>query len=92
MLPEKGEDVIVKAENIQRVYVKEKGELRLNGIDVSQDQMVDEVKKILAKNPKAIFSIKTHPQAQYQYMINALDKLRMADAERYSLAPSSAEE
>jgi biopolymer transport protein ExbD len=92
MLPEKGEDVIVKAENIQRVYVKEKGELRLNGIDVSQDQMVDRVKKILAENPKAIFSIKTHPQAQYQYMINALDKLRLADAERYSLAPSSAEE
>ncbi len=91
MLPEKGQEVKVKSENIQRIYVEEKGELRLNGVSVSQDQLVDEVKKILAENKDAIFSIKTHPEAQYQYMVNALDKLRLADAERYSLAPSSEE-
>jgi len=91
MLPEKGEEVKVKSENIQRIYVEEKGELRINGESVSQDQLVDEVKKILAENKDAIFSIKTHPRAQYEYMVNALDKLRLADAERYSLAPSSEE-
>lgn len=91
MLPEKGEEVKVKSENIQRIYVEEKGELRLNGEPVSQDQLVDEVKKILAENKDAIFSIKTHPRAQYEYMVNALDKLRLANAERYSLAPSSEE-
>lgn len=91
MLPEKGDEVKVKSENIQRIYVEVKGEIRLNGEPVSQDQLVDEVKKILAENPKAIFSIKTHPDAKYEYMVNALDKLRLADAERYSLAPSSEE-
>jgi biopolymer transport protein ExbD len=91
MLPEKGAEVKVKSENIQRIYVEEKGEIRLNGEPVNQDQLVDEVKKLLAENPKAIFSIKTHPDAQYQYMVNALDKLRLSDAERYSLAPSSEE-
>jgi biopolymer transport protein ExbD len=91
MLPEKGAEVKVKSENIQRIYVEEKGEIRLNGEPVNQDQLVDEVKRILAENPKAIFSIKTHPDAQYQYMVKALDKLRLANAERYSLAPSSKE-
>ena len=91
MLPEKGAEVKVKSENIQRIYVEEKGEIRLNGESVNQDQLVDEVKKILSENPKAIFSIKTHPDAQYQYMVKALDKLRLANAERYSLAPSSEE-
>ena len=91
LLPEKGDEVKVRSENIQRIYVEEKGEIRINGDPVSQDQLVDEVKKILAENPKAIFSIKTHPDAQYQYAVNALDKLRLADAERYSLAPSSEE-
>jgi len=91
LLPEKGDEVKVKSENIQRIYVEEKGEIRINGEAVNQDQLVDEVKKILAENPKAIFSIKTHPDAQYQYTVNALDKLRLADAERYSLAPSSEE-
>lgn len=91
MLPEKGAEVKIKSENIQRIYVEEKGEIRLNGESVNQDQLVDEVKKILTENPKAIFSIKTHPDAQYQSMVNALDKLRLANAERYSLAPSSEE-
>jgi len=91
MLPEKGQEVKIKSENIQRIYVEEKGETRLNGEPVNQDQLVDEVKKILALNPNAIFSIKTHPAAQYQYMVQALDKLRLAGAERYSLAPSSEE-
>jgi biopolymer transport protein ExbD len=91
MLPEKGQEVKVKSENIQRIYVEEKGELRINGEPVSQDQLVDEVKKILSENKDAIFSIKTHPRAQYKYMVNALDKLRLANAERYSLAPSSEE-
>ncbi len=91
MLPEKGAEVKVKSENIQRIYVEEKGEVRINGEAVNQDELVDEVKRILAENPKAIFSIKTHPDAQYQYMVKALDKLRLANAERYSLAPSSEE-
>ncbi len=91
MLPEKGEEVKVKPENIQRIYVEEKGKIRLNGVEVSQDELVDEVKKILSGNPDAIFSIKTHPVAKYEYMVNALDKLRLANAERYSLAPSSEE-
>ena len=87
MLPEKGEEVKVKSENIQRIYVEEKGELRINGEPVSQDQLVDEVKIILAENKDAIFSIKTHPRAQYEYTINALAKLRLANAERHSSAP-----
>ena len=91
MLPEKGAEVKVKSENIQRIYVEKKGEIRLNGEPVNQDELVDDVKKILAENPNAIFSIKTHPDAQYQYMVKALDKLRLANAERYSLAPSSEE-
>lgn len=91
MLPEKGQEVKVKSENIQKIYVEEKGEIRLNGEPVNQEQLVDEVKAILAENAKAIFSIKTHPDARYQYMVNALDKLRLANAERYSLAPSSEE-
>jgi len=91
MLPEKGQEVKVKSENIQRIYVEEKGKIRLNGVEVSQDELVDEVKKILSGNADAIFSIKTHPVAKYEYMVNALDKLRLANAERYSLAPSSEE-
>ncbi len=91
VLPEKGQQVKVKGENIQRVYVEEMGGLRLNGEAVDQNAFVDEVKAILAANKDAIFSIKTHPRAKYQYMINALDNLRLANAERYSLAPSTEE-
>ncbi len=91
VLPEKGQEVKVKSENIQKVYVEELGSLRLNGEPVVQNEFVDEVKRILASNAEAIFSIKTHPRAKYQYMINAFDNLRLARAERVSFAPSTEE-
>lgn len=91
VLPEKGEEVKVKSKNIQKVYVEEMGNLRLNGEPVSQDNFVEEVRRVLSENEEAIFSIKTHPKAKYQYMMNAFDKLRLANAERVSLAPSSEE-
>ncbi|MCK4526754.1 biopolymer transporter ExbD [candidate division WOR-3 bacterium] len=91
VLPEKGQEVKVKSENIQKVYVEELGSLRLNGEPVAQNEFVDEVKRILASNAEAIFSIKTHPKAKYQYMINAFDNLRLARAERVSFAPSTEE-
>ncbi|MCK4225707.1 biopolymer transporter ExbD [candidate division WOR-3 bacterium] len=91
VLPEKGQEVKVKSENIQKVYVEEMGGIRLNGEPVTQDAFVDESKAILVANKDAIFSIKTHPRAKYQYMINAFDKLRLASAERVSLAPSTEE-
>ncbi|MCK4421791.1 biopolymer transporter ExbD [candidate division WOR-3 bacterium] len=91
VLPEKGQEVKVKSENIQKVYVEELGSLRLNGEPVVQNEFVDEVKRILASNAEAIFSIKTHPRAKYQYMINAFDNLRLARAERISFAPSTEE-
>ncbi len=91
VLPEKGEEVKVKSENIQRVYVEAMGGIRLNGEPVDQDDFVNEVKVILSANKDAIFSIKTHPKSKYQYMINALDKLRLANAEAVSLAPSTEE-
>lgn len=91
LLPEKGQEVKVKSENIQKVYVEEMGGIRLNGETVDQDDFVNEIKAILSVNKDAIFSIKTHPKSKYQYMINAFDKLRLANAERVSLAPSTEE-
>ena len=91
LLPEKGQEVKVKSENIQKVYVEEMGGIRLNGEPVDQDDFVNEIKAILSVNKDAIFSIKTHPKSKYQYMINAFDKLRLANAERVSLAPSTEE-
>ncbi len=91
VLPEKGQKVKVKSENIQKVYVEERGKIRLNGEPVDQDELTDKVKEILIRNKNAIFSIKTHPKAHYQYMVNAFDKLKLGSAERVSLAPSSEE-
>ncbi|MBA7700339.1 Tol-Pal system protein TolR [subsurface metagenome] len=91
LLPEKGQEVKVKSENGQKVYVEETGGIRLNGEPVDQDDFVNEIKAILSVNKDAIFSIKTHPKSKYQYMINAFDKLRLANAERVSLAPSTEE-
>jgi biopolymer transport protein ExbD len=39
----------------------------------------------LADNPKLIAAVKTYPDAAYRYMIDVLDQLKAAGAERISL-------
>jgi biopolymer transport protein ExbD len=39
----------------------------------------------VSANPNLIAAVKTHPQAPYKYMIDVLDALHAAHAERISL-------
>jgi biopolymer transport protein ExbD len=39
----------------------------------------------IASNPNLIAAVKTHPDAPYRYMVDVLDALHSANAERISL-------
>jgi biopolymer transport protein ExbD len=87
ILPEKGEEVKVRKTNLARVYVNEIGEVKIDGDPVQLDNIPERAKMMLAANDSLIFSIKTHPDAQYKYMVRAFDKLKSGGAERISFAP-----
>jgi len=88
MLPEKGEEVKVKSKNIAKVFVTKEGNVRVNGEPVDLADLTNTARKMLVENPEIIFSIKTDPDAKYEYMITVFDKLRLANAERISLVPN----
>jgi len=52
---------------------------------IPYDQVEVLLRQELAQNPNLIAAIKTDPAAAYRHMINVLDEVKMAGAERISL-------
>lgn len=87
ILPEHGHEVKVKKSNIAHVYVTEDGAVKIDGEPTALDVIPERAKEMLAKNDSLIFSIKTHPDAKYDYMVRVFDRLKHGGAERISFAP-----
>ncbi len=52
---------------------------------VRPDDVEDIWRQEVAANPNLIAAVKTHPQAPYENMVDVLDALHQAGAERISL-------
>lgn len=89
ILPERGEEVKVRKSNLARVYVNEIGDVKIDGEPVKLDMIAIQSKTMLAGNDSLIFSIKTHPEANYKYMVRVFDRLKQGGAERISFAPKT---
>jgi biopolymer transport protein ExbD len=88
-LPEKGEEVKIKSENIITVAVSPDGKV-LVGDDLNPVAIPD-VREIvvrkLAENPKLAVALRVSRRAPYRVMIEVFDQLKLAKAERISLVP-----
>lgn len=89
ILPEHGEIVKIAKSNIAHVYVSEIGEVKIDGEPVSRDMIPEKANTMLTNNDSLVFSIKTHPEAKYEYMVKVFDRLKHGGAERISFAPKS---
>lgn len=91
VLPEQQEEQEVSAKNILFLLVQPDGRVQIKRGESEQLQVVShrEVEGILrtelAANDKLIAAIKTHPDAAYRHMVNVLDEVKLAGAERISL-------
>lgn len=91
ILPEKSTDIAkLKSENIMTIKINASGEVMVNKEVVSDLKLVrDQVQDGLAKNDSLVISIKTHPSAKYNRMIQVLDQVRLGGAKRISLVPTT---
>ncbi|MBN2281407.1 MAG: biopolymer transporter ExbD [Candidatus Marinimicrobia bacterium] len=80
--PDSEEEVKLNKDMITNVLIDPKGNVFLDGETVDVDRVRTEVEKLLAKNPKMIFSIKAHESAKYEDYISVLDQLKMAKADK----------
>ncbi len=91
VLPEPGEEAQVSQKNILHLIIQPTGI-----VDVKRgesQQMVQmrpsEIEGLwrqeVSANPNMIAAVKTHPDAPYKFMVDVLDALKTANAERISL-------
>ena len=91
VLPEEGEQVQVSQRNILHLIVREDGivDVRRGESTAVQNMRPDAIEALwrqeISGNPNLIAAVKTHPDAPHRFMIDVLDALQSAGAERISL-------
>lgn len=92
VLPEKGEAVKIKAENVLVVAVSQAGQVLVDNQVVQIPEVRGLIEARLAANKDLAIALRVSRRAPYQTMIQVFDQLKMANAERISLAPVIGEE
>ncbi len=91
VLPEEAEEVEVNQKNILHLVIQPNGTVEVKRGESTDIQTVrpEEVEGIwrqdIASNPNLIAAVKTHPDAPYRFMIDVLDALQTAGADKISL-------
>jgi len=91
VLPESSETVEVSQKNILHLVIQPNGvvEVKRGESPQVQPMRAQEIEGLwrqeIAANPNLIAAVKTHPDAPYKFMIDVLDALHSASAERISL-------
>ncbi len=91
VLPEESEVQDISAKNIIFFIVRADGAVIVRRGESQQEQVIpyNQIESILrtelAANENLIAAIKTHPAAPYKHMINVLDEVKLAGANRISL-------
>ncbi len=91
VLPEQGEEAQVSQNNIMHLIIQPTGivDVRRGEAQNTQQMRPEQIESLwrqaISENPNLIAAVKTHPDAAYEYMVDVLDALHSASAERISL-------
>ncbi len=91
VLPEEGEEVQVSQNNILHLIIRTDGVVEVKrGESTSIQQLrADDIETLWrtesTTNPNLIAAVKTHPDAPHRFMIDVLDALQLAGADKISL-------
>lgn len=87
VLPEKGEEVKIKSENILTVSVNPAGQVLIGDQIVTIPEVRDLVTQRLGDNPDLAIGLRVSRSAPYRVMIDVFDQLKLSKAQRISLMP-----
>jgi len=91
VLPEEGNETQVSQNNIMHLIIMPTGIVNVRRGEAANEQQMrpDQIEAVwrqaIAENDNLIAAVKTHPDAPYEYMVDVLDALHSANAERISL-------
>ncbi len=92
VLPEKGDAIKIKAENVLVVAVSQTGQVLFDNQVVNIPDVRGLIEQRIAANADIAIALRVSRSAPYQTMVEVFDQLKMAKAERISLAPVMEEE
>jgi biopolymer transport protein ExbD len=92
VLPEKGEPIKIKSENILQVAVSPTGQVLIGDAVVTIPEVRPEIESRLAQNSSLAIALRVSRKAPYHVMVDVFDQLKLARAERISLMPVIEEE
>jgi len=82
--------VKLKDENLTKIWIDKDGVITLksggNEQIIPMNELQKMINQIVKNNPDMVISLKTDRKSKYQYMVNVLDKLQAAGAEKISLS------
>jgi biopolymer transport protein ExbD len=91
VLPEQGETQEISQRNILHLIIMPEGIVVVRRGENQQEQQMraDQIEGLwrqeFSQNDNLIAAVKTHPDAPYEHMVDVLDALKSANAERISL-------
>ena len=91
VLPERGETQEISQRNILHLIIQPNGIVDVKRGESQQiqqmraEQIEGMWRQAVSDNPNLIAAVKTHPDAAYEYMVDVLDALHSANADRISL-------
>jgi biopolymer transport protein ExbD len=84
--PPSEEEIELNKDDITNVLLDAKGTVFFDGEEIKIVEVKSAVEKMMIKNSKMIFSLKTHEKTKYNDYVKVLDQLKMARAKNISIA------
>ena len=85
-LPPYGSSARVPSRNITRVWINAVGEIMHDQELVTLEMMGERVKNMTEQNENLIVSIKTDPDAPYEFFVDVVDEIKKAGNDKISIA------
>lgn len=83
---ESAKKVKLQEDNIIRVLVNREGRVALDEEELTYTELESRIRVMVKENPDLVISLRTDRQSRYRFMVEALDRLRSAGAEKISLS------
>ena len=86
VLPAEGEQKEIPKKNITNILINEAGKVLLDEVPTPVKDISRIAIEKMATNNKMIFSVQSHPKTKYKDYLSVLDQLKIAKANRISIA------
>lgn len=86
VLPDKGEEVKIRSQNIVNILANESGLVMMDEEPIEMRLIADKARQMIRENENIIFSVKTMRGTKYEIYIDVIDQLKQANAKRISIA------